>query len=91
MNAKTHDSFIRCCTHLRGTLRDATSQTPRDLERELIVLWVEANEWYNRAPLMYEPVTLDQVRDCDRMAAGHVDWSSKLPLYVAEIVYGVGA
>lgn len=31
--------------------------------------------------------TLDQVTSCDIRASGHIDWSTKLPLYVAEIMF----
>jgi hypothetical protein len=32
---------------------------------------------------------MGHVMDADSMAAGHVDWCTKFPLYVAELVYDV--
>lgn len=87
MTTKVWDEFDSLRRYLVMALASATKAEPRDLDGELQAVWREARLWSAT-----HPGTLDIpffiVEECDRRAMGHIDWSTKLPLYVAEKVYG---
>lgn len=87
MTSKVWDEFDSLRRYLIMALASATKAEPRDLDGELQAVWREARLWSVTHPGTQD-ISFDTVVTCDRRAMGHVDWSTKLPLYVAEKVYG---
>ena len=88
MTNKVWDEFDSLRQYLVQALASACRVSgPRDLDGELQAVWREAYVWASIHPDTHT-ITFQDVLDCDRRAMGHVDWSTKLPLYVAEKVYG---
>lgn len=84
-----HDRMMSCRDYIKYALADASNRSPRDFDRELEVVLDEAIVWCR---LLQRPeITMEDVRRADQLSMGHVDWSSKLPLYVAEAVFGVAS
>lgn len=85
-----HDEFLACHRALLAALvaEQANRRSSQGLEwiaRERTALATAATGWarqYDRAP-----VTVDQIEAIEHQAMGHIDYSSKLALYVAELVY----
>lgn len=74
--------------HLTKVLSKETKIKPRDFNRELFVIGAETGTWAREHP-QARSVTLTELERCDTMAVGHIDWWSKLCLYVAETAYGL--
>jgi hypothetical protein len=88
MTTRQWDEFDSLRQYLVQALASACkAEGPRDLDGELQAVWREAHVWAAIHPGTHT-ITFDDVLDCDRRAMGHVDWARKLPLYVAEKVYG---
>lgn len=84
-----HALRMKLHEHLRTVLRCATSVKPRDYAAEWSAVMTAANNWADKHEGCTR-VTGDIVQRCDNLAAGHVDWVDKFPLYVSEHVYGIG-
>lgn len=88
MTNADHAEFMSCYDHLVSILEKATrAKSPRDFTFEVEAVFLAAVLWADKYS-QTEP-TMGHVMDADSMAAGHVDWRTKFPLYVAELVYGV--
>ena len=86
MDNRLWTEFDSCRAYLKMALASACNHEPRDLDAELQALWRESFTWaatHDKA----RQVSFAEVEACDLRAMGHVDWSSKLPLYVAEKMY----
>lgn len=84
-----HDERMKLHDHLVATLRAACGTTgERDFEAECRAVLDAANLWAISHPPL-TTVTAETVNKCDQMAAGHIDWVTKFPLYVSERVYGM--
>lgn len=59
----------------------------RDLDAEIQAVVESANAWAIARPEECVTITIEQARDLDRTAMGHVDWFNKLCLYITEAVY----
>lgn len=57
-------------------------------KHEMEGLWMEVNRM--RLERGHEPITMDELRILEAQAEGHSDYSSKLALYSAELVQGIG-
>jgi hypothetical protein len=87
MSNLEHEEFMRCYEHLKTILNKATSRKERDFTFEVESVFIAACIWADKYKRT-EP-KMGHVMDADSMAAGHVDWCTKFPLYVAELVYDV--
>lgn len=88
MTSVEHAEFMTCYHHLTKVLDKATgAKTPRDFTFEVEAVFLAACVWANKYKRT-EP-KMGHVMDADSMAAGHIDWCTKFPLYVAELVYDV--
>lgn len=81
------------CTHLLAALRAEMDLRPGRfglswIESERFAITASANEWalaHGRPP-----ITMSEVEEVEQLAVGHVDYASKLALYVAELVVPCG-
>jgi hypothetical protein len=55
------------------------------IEAERFAVAVAANQWATAHPPAYT-VSVEDVERVEQLAVGHVDYASKLALYVAELV-----
>lgn len=55
------------------------------IENERVAVTIAANQWAQAHPPA-RTVSVDDVERVETMAVGHVDYASKLPRYVAELV-----
>lgn len=84
-----HDERMALHKHLTATLRAACGTTGnRDFEAEVSAVLDAANLWAI-SHASCTTLTAETVSKCDAMAAGHIDWVTKFPLYVSERVYGM--
>lgn len=86
-----HDEFLECRTSILHALRaqmdkrDLKSESWIAAERSAMVY--AANKWRGRhGPLKW--ISQEDVEHVETLAMGHVDYASKVSLYVAEMVYG---
>lgn len=84
----TYDSLRRCRDYILADLSDEMScrSLHKDwIERERSAVAIAANQWAkaNKSPTR---VTIEDVEAIERMAVGHIDYASKLSLYVAEMI-----
>lgn len=64
--------------------KEATKR-PRDFDEEVLAVWRATNE--ERLRIGKGPLPLSEVEIVQRMAQGHIDYSSKLGLYCEDLVY----
>lgn len=55
------------------------------VERERLAVTIAANEWAQANGL--QSITVDDVRRVETLAVGHVDYATKLALYVSELIH----
>lgn len=90
VSRELHDTKMFCFDKLKERLNEVTQHRgslPAEvwIENELKAMHEETNRL--RATLLaLPPVDLDLIRRADRLAEGHCDWATKLPLYCSEIV-----
>lgn len=80
--------LMRCREHILQALKDAMAERHKHLhwvefERQAVAM--AANEWA-KAQGIDRTVTVADVEVIEQKAVGHVDYASKLALYVAEFV-----
>lgn len=85
---ETHKEAMALRDQLVKVLGKETKTKPRDYNRELFMIGAETGTWARKHPAACS-VTLQELERCDTMAVGHIDWWSKLCLYVAETAYGL--
>lgn len=86
-----HESIMAAHRYLLDALRAEMAHRSEhdDWEvRERFAVTLAANEWAN-AHYCQRLVTVDDVEAVEHFAVGHVDYASKLALYVAELIHGV--
>lgn len=83
------EEYDACRLKLIEVLEEVTKAEPRDLGGELEALLGASLAWASQHPLA-KRVTHTDILVCDQRAMGHVDWSNKLPLYIAEMMYYPG-
>lgn len=88
MNYKRWEDMIALQGRLIEVLTQTAKMDPREYDLEVRMIWIEAMTWAEAHEGCLIP-SLDDVIRADTYNAGHVDWCSKFPLYVAEMVYGV--
>ena len=88
MNYQRWQEMMKLQDHLIKVLLAASQQDPREFDLEVRIVHVEALLWAEKHKDCVAP-TFEQVLRADSYNAGHVDWYSKFPLYVAQMVYGV--
>lgn len=88
--AQRHADRMALYEKLQRVLRGQTKRKQRDFDAEVRAVHLAANTWAGAYPDDCVRVSLEHVKKCDTMAAGHIDWSTKFPLYVSEAVYGLG-
>ena len=84
----TADSLIRCRDHIKAALvaeQEHRSEHLDWIERERAAVAIAACEWAEAHGLEVRPTVAD-VERIEPMAVGHVDYTPKLALYVAEFV-----
>lgn len=54
---------------------------------ERLAMAKAANDWAAAHGL--NKVTVHQIEDIEHLAVGHIDYATKIALYIAEMVYGV--
>jgi hypothetical protein len=79
----------RCAEYIHADLVEEMGQRAKDrtldwIERERFAVVEAANRW--ALAFGYPTVTMTDVERVEQMAVGHVDYATKLPLYVAELV-----
>lgn len=88
ISSTLHAEILALRDQLVKVLGKETKIKPRDYNRELFVIGAETGTWARSHPDA-RSVTLTELERCDTMAVGHIDWWSKLCLYVAETAYGL--
>lgn len=90
LSRELHDIKMFCFDKLKEKLNEIPQH--RDslppavwIENELKAMHAETNRLRSTCPSL-PPVELDVIRRADRLAEGHSDWATKLPLYCSEIV-----
>jgi len=81
------NDFIQCHRFiLQGLIDEMEHRSNLDgwVERERLAVIIAANKWALAHGL--NTVTVEQVEAIEHLAIGHVDYASKLALYVAELV-----
>lgn len=90
MSHLDHQSLMRCRDTVREALvLEALNRRTDDawVERERLVMAFAANTYADAYGLSH--VTVDDIERIEVLAVGHVDYSDKIALYVAELVHGV--
>lgn len=86
-------ALLSCKQHVENALSEAAQHRDKNLawiEREREVMAIAANEW--ALAHGYPPsITVDVVERVEGPAVGHIDYASKMALYVAEQVVAGGA
>ena len=87
-----HDELANCRRRCLVALREAMGERPTYsglgwIEDERLAITNAANDWATAHGL--PTVTVNDVERIEHMAMGHVDYATKLALYVAELVYGM--
>lgn len=85
--------FRRCQDHIhRALLQEMSHRGDRGdatwIEREREAVAIAANQWATAHGMA--TVTVDDVERVEPMAVGHMDYGSKLALYVTELVFERG-
>lgn len=85
-----HTEMLRCRDYVRKALVDEMQHRAKHdnwEERETVALVVSANDWAfaHRRP----SITVADVQCIEHLAMGHSDYTDKIALYVAELVYGL--
>ena len=88
---RPHNEFLACHERLRKQFKQITDERPNVrgiewVELERVELAVAANQWAEAHGLPTR-VTRDDIERFETTALGHVDYASKLCLYVAELLY----
>jgi hypothetical protein len=84
-----HDDFLECHRQLLAALVDESKHrrlNPDWEDRERAAMANAADQWCDTHPGCRR-VDIDDIRRIEHRAMGHIDYGSKLALYVAELVY----
>lgn len=90
MNAREHFAMLKARDHiLRALSNEMTHRetNPHWVDDERMSVVLAANEWAISRGL--PTLTFADVERIETSAVGHIDYASKLALYVAEALYGV--
>ncbi len=87
LSVREHGRLLACRQHvLLALCAAAEDRSASDwVERERVVVATSANAWA-QAHGYPQRVTVDDVERIEVQAVGHVDYASKLALYIAEFV-----
>jgi hypothetical protein len=89
LSAREHTELLCCRTFILDALRPvmADRSDPQWVERERAATAIAANQWAEAHGLVIR-LTVYDIERIEVLAVGHVDYATKLALYVAEAVYG---
>ena len=88
MNYKRWQEMMTLKDHLVEALNKASQADPREYDLEVKIVYEVAAAWARRHEGCVVP-NFDDVIRADTYQAGHSDWGTKFPLYVAELTYGL--